>query len=49
MPEVARAFRNSFDRVNVTSTNGSEVLGFLSAGLDQVLAVAREKGAASKG
>jgi flotillin len=49
MPEVARAFRGSFDRVNVTSTNGSEVLGFLSAGLDQVLAVARENGAKPKG
>jgi hypothetical protein len=43
MPEVARAFRGSFDRVNVTATNGSEMLGLLSAGLDQVLAVARER------
>jgi uncharacterized membrane protein YqiK len=43
MPELARAFRGSFDRVNVTSTNGSEMLGFLSAGLDQVLAVASKK------
>ena len=43
MPEVARAFRGSFDRVNVTSTNGSEMFGFLSAGLDQVLAVARDQ------
>jgi regulator of protease activity HflC (stomatin/prohibitin superfamily) len=43
MPELARAFRGSFDRVNVTSTNGSEMLGFLSAGLDQVLAVTRER------
>jgi hypothetical protein len=43
MPEVARAFRGSFDRVNVTSTNGNEMFGFLSAGLDQVLSVAREK------
>ena len=42
MPEVARAFRGSFDRVNVTSTNGSEMFGFLSAGLDQVLSVARD-------
>jgi regulator of protease activity HflC (stomatin/prohibitin superfamily) len=43
MPELARAFRGSFDRVNVTSTNGGEMLGFLSAGLDQVLAVARDR------
>jgi len=46
MPEIARAFRGSFDRVNVTTTNGSEMLGFLSSGLDQVLAVAREHGSA---
>jgi flotillin len=39
MPEVARAFRGSFDRVNLTATSGSEVVGLLSAGLDQVLAV----------
>ena len=41
MPEIARAFRGSFDRVHVTSTNGngSELLGFLTAGLDQVLAL----------
>ena len=45
MPELARAFRGSFDRVNVTSTNGSEMFGFLTAGLDQVLSVAREHGA----
>lgn len=44
MPEVARAFRGSFDRVNVTSTNGGEMFGFLTAGLDQVLSVAREHG-----
>jgi regulator of protease activity HflC (stomatin/prohibitin superfamily) len=47
MPEIARAFRGSFDRVHVTSTNGngSELLGFLTAGLDQVLALgdARER------
>lgn len=43
MPEIARAFRGSFDRVHVTSTNGngSELLGFLTAGLDQVLALDR--------
>lgn len=44
MPEVARAFRGSFDRVHVTSTNGSDMFGFLSAGLDHVLAIAREPG-----
>jgi len=48
MPEIARAFRGSFDRVHVTSTNGngSELLGFLTAGLDQVLSldVARGRG-----
>ena len=43
MPEIARAFRGSFDRINVTSTNGSEMLGFLSAGLDQVMTVARTR------
>jgi len=43
MPEIARAFRGSFDRVHVTSTNGngSELLGFLTAGLDQVLSIDR--------
>ena len=48
MPEIAKAFRGSFDRVHVTSTNGngSELLGFLTAGLDQVLSldVARGRG-----
>jgi regulator of protease activity HflC (stomatin/prohibitin superfamily) len=48
MPEVARAFRASFDRVHVTSTNGDDMFGFLSAGLDHVLAVAREHGASVK-
>lgn len=48
MPDVAKAFRGSFDRINLTSTNGSEMLGFLSAALDQVLAVARDKGATPK-
>jgi len=40
LPEVARAFRASFDRVHVTSTNGSDPLAFLSAGVDHVLAIA---------
>ncbi len=43
MPEVARAFRGSFDRVNVTSTNGGEMFGFLTAGLDQVMSAVRTK------
>jgi flotillin len=49
MPEVARAFRGSFERVNVTSTNGGEMFGFLSAGLDQVLALARDSGTRDPG
>ena len=36
MPEVARAFRGSFDRVHVTSTDG-DPFGFLTAGIDQVV------------
>jgi flotillin len=44
MPEIARAFRESFDRVHVTAGSGADVFGFLTAGLDQVLAVAREHG-----
>lgn len=46
MPEIARAFRGSFDRVHVTSTNGngSELLGFLTAGLDQVLSLDAVRG-----
>ncbi len=39
MPEVARAFRGSFDRVHVTSSNGGDMFGFLSAGLDHVLSL----------
>ena len=44
LPEVANAFRGSFDRVNVTSTDGTGLFAFLSAGLDQVLDVARTRG-----
>lgn len=43
MPEVARAFRDSFDRVNVTTTAGGDLLSFLTAGLDQVLALERRR------
>lgn len=42
MPSLAQAFRGSFDRINVTTTNGNEVLGFLSAGLDQVLSATKK-------
>ena len=46
MPEIARAFRGSFDRVNVTATNGNagELFGFLSAGVDHVLAATKKAG-----
>lgn len=46
MPELARAFRGSFDRVHVTATNGdgSDIFGFLSAGMDHVLAAAKKTG-----
>jgi flotillin len=38
MPELARAFRGSFDRVHLTTTGGAQDLfGFLSAGMDHVL------------
>lgn len=36
MPELARAFRGTFDRINVTSTN-SDPFAFVSAGIDHVL------------
>lgn len=47
LPEVARAFRGSFDRVNVTSSDGASLFAFLSAGLDQVMDVARTRGVGS--
>lgn len=48
MPEIARAFRESFDRVHVTSTDG-DAFGFLTAGLDRVLSVvSTEAGVAKK-
>ena len=43
MPELARAFRGSFDRVHVTQTNGSDPLAFVSAGMDHVLAALGER------
>ncbi|MDI1435285.1 SPFH domain-containing protein [Polyangium sorediatum] len=43
LPSIANAFRASFDRVNVTTTDGS-LFSFLSAGLDQVMDVARARG-----
>jgi len=40
MPAVAKAFRDSFGRVNVTTTQGGgELLAFLTAGIDQVLSL----------
>ena len=38
-------FRDSFDRVHVTSTDGN-AMGFLAAGIDQVLDLARQRGVA---
>jgi flotillin len=39
MPKMATAFRGSFDKIHVTSTNGSDLYGFLSAGLEKVVDV----------
>ena len=39
MPTLANAFRGSFDKIHVTQTNGTELYGFLSAGLDKVVDV----------
>jgi hypothetical protein len=44
LPAIAAQFRGSFDRVNVTTTDGS-LFSFLSAGLEQVMDVARSRGA----
>lgn len=41
MPELARAFRGTFERVNVTSTN-SDPFAFVSAGIDHVLAAVNQ-------
>lgn len=39
MPEIAHAFRGTFDRVHLTTTNGpGDLFGFVSAGVDHVLA-----------
>lgn len=46
LPALAAAFRGSFDRVNVTAGDGAQLFGFLSAGVEQVLDVARKTGAA---
>jgi regulator of protease activity HflC (stomatin/prohibitin superfamily) len=43
MPELARAFRGSFDRVHVTSTNGGDPFAFLTAGIDHVVAAVRDE------
>jgi regulator of protease activity HflC (stomatin/prohibitin superfamily) len=42
MPELARAFRGTFDRVNVTSTN-ADPFAFVSAGIDHVLTTLQKK------
>ena len=42
MPELARAFRGTFDRVHVTSTNGGDPFAFVSAGIDHVLATVND-------
>lgn len=48
MPELARAFRNTFDRVHVTTTSG-DPFAFLTAGIDHVVAaVAETKNAPKK-
>lgn len=41
MPELARAFRGTFDRVHVTSTN-ADPFAFVSAGIDHVLAAVEQ-------
>ena len=46
LPALAQAFRGSFDRVHVTSGDGAQLFGFLTAGVDQVLDVARKNGLA---
>ena len=45
LPALAAAFRGSFDRVNVTAGDGAQLFGFLSAGVEQVMEVARKTGA----
>lgn len=44
LPALATAFRGSFDRVNVTAGDGAQLFGFLTAGVDQVLEMARKNG-----
>lgn len=41
MPAIANAFRGSFDRVNLSSGDGGNLFAFLSAGMEQVMDVAR--------
>jgi regulator of protease activity HflC (stomatin/prohibitin superfamily) len=49
LPRVAEAFRGSFDRVNLTSTDGDRLFAFLSAGVEQVLGAARVGGVSLPG
>jgi len=37
MPDLAKAFRNSFDRIHVTTTNTENPMAFLTAGIDHVV------------
>jgi uncharacterized membrane protein YqiK len=43
MPALATAFRGSFDKIHVTSTNGTDLYGFLSAGLEKVVEVVQTR------
>lgn len=43
VPEVARALRESFDRVNVTVTQGDALLAFLTSGVDRLLGLERRR------
>lgn len=45
LPALAAAFRGSFDRVNVTAGDGAQLFGFLGAGVEQVMEIARKTGA----
>jgi hypothetical protein len=44
LPALATAFRGSFDRVNVTAGDGAQLFGFLTAGVEQVMDVAKRSG-----
>lgn len=48
MPELAKAFRNTFDRVHITTTNGNDPFAFLTAGIDHVVGALSEKNGTTK-